>query len=166
MSTPLLERRMLLKGAGVAGASLVGVAAAAGPASANDDHDDHDHDDHDLLGSWLITHSDTPPSETDPGTSVVGFAPGGLLVTQDIAPVGAAGVGTWESRGDGRFRATFWSGFPGEGADPGGLIKISVRGRADGDEVAGSYRGKVYNAATHELLTTFEGTFSGDRVEA
>jgi hypothetical protein len=164
MSTPQFERRMLLKGAGVAGASLVGVAAAAGPASANDDHDDHD--DHDLLGSWLITHSNIPAETTDPGTSVVGFAPGGLLVTQDIAPVGAAGVGTWESHGDGRFKATFWSGFPGEGANPGGLIKISVRGRADGDEISGSYRGKVYNAATHDVLTTFEGTFSGDRVDA
>jgi hypothetical protein len=165
MDTPLLERRMLLRGAGIAGASLVGVAAAAAPASAHDHHDGHD-DDHDLLGSWLITHSDTPPSETDPGTSVVGFAPGGLLVTQDVAPVNAAGVGTWESRGDGRYKATFWTGFPADGAQPAGLIKISVRGEVDGDETSGTYRGKVYEAKTRALLDTFEGTFSGERIDA
>jgi hypothetical protein len=161
MDTPLLERRMLLRGAGVAGASLVGVAAAAAPASA---HDQSGH--HDVLGSWLITHSDTPPSPTDPGTSVVGFAPGGLLVTQDIAPVGTAGVGTWESRGGDRFKATFWSGSPADGPQPAVIIKISPRGAVDGDKVSGTYRAKVYDAATRALLDTVEGTFSGVRVDA
>lgn len=162
MDTPLLERRMLLRGAGVAGASLVGVAAAAAPAAAHDHHDGHD-----LLGSWLITHSDTPPSDTDPTTGVVGFAPGGLLVTQDIAPVGTAGVGTWESRGDNRFKATFWTGSPADGPQqPAVIVKISVSGAVDGDKVSGTYRGKVYDAATRTLLATITGTFSGDRVDA
>jgi hypothetical protein len=161
MDTPLLERRMLLRGAGVAGASLVGVAAAAAPAAAHDHHDGHD-----LLGSWLITHSDTPPSDTDPTTAVVGFAPGGLLITQDISPVGTAGVGTWESRDGGRFKAMFWSGSPADGSGPAVVVKISVRGAVDGDKVSGTYRGKVYDAATRALLATIEGTFSGDRVDA
>ena len=161
MDNPLLERRMLLRGVGVAGASMAGVAAVTAPASAHDGHDEHD-----LLGSWLITHSNTAPSPPEPGTTVVGFAPGGLLVTQDIAPVGTAGIGTWESRGHDRFKASFWSGIPAEGAQPAALIKFSVRGRVEHDAVSGTYRGQLYDTAMHALPDGFEGTFSGVHVDA
>ncbi len=156
--TARFERRTLLRGAGVAGATLVGAAAAAAPASA-------DGGSHDVLGAWLITHSDDPPSETDPGTSVVGFASGGLMVSQDLNPIGAAGVGTWEPRDHGDFKAKFWTGFPGPNGGPGGFIKISVRGSVDGDRVEGTYHSHVYVAATGAPEGEFKGTFEGKRVQ-
>ena len=151
-----VERRMLLRGAGVAGATLAGVAAAA-PAAA-------DGGGHDVLGAWLVTHTDDPPSETDPGTSVVGFATGGLMTNQDLNPMGAAGVGTWEPRGGGHFRAKFWTGFPGPNNGPGGFIKISVRGSVDGDRIKGTYHGHVYVASTGAPEGEFKGTLEGKRV--
>jgi hypothetical protein len=163
MDTPLLERRMLLRGAGVAGASLAGVAAGAQPASARHERE-RQAGRHRLLGSWLITHTDRPPSPSDPGISVVGFAPGGLLVTQDIAPVGAAGGGSWRARDNGRFRASFWSGFPGQDDGAGGLLRVSVRGRATRDRVSGAYRAKVYDAKRQKVLDSFRGTFRGTRI--
>lgn len=150
-----VERRMLLRGAGVAGAALAGVAAAA-PASADGGHD--------VLGAWLVTHTDDPPSETDPGTSVIGFAEGGLMTNQDLNPMGAAGVGKWEPRGGDGFQAKFWTGFPGPNNGPGGFIKISLRGRVDGDRVEGTYHGHVYVASTGAPEGEFKGTFRGKRV--
>jgi hypothetical protein len=154
----MVERRMLLRGAGVAGATLVGVAAAAAPASANSEG-------HDVLGAWFVTHTDEPPSETDPGTSVVGFGSGGLMTTQDLYPIGAAGIGTWEPDGGDDFKGKFWTGFPGPDNGPGGFIKISVHGSVDGDRIKGRYHGWVYVAATMALEGEFKGRFKGKRVE-
>lgn len=130
----MVERRMLLRGAGVAGATLVGVAAAASPASAHSEG-------HDVLDAWFVTHTDEPSSETDPGTSVVGFGSGGLMTTQDLYPIGAAGIGTWEPDGGDDFKGKFWTGFPGPDNGPGGFIKICVHGSVHGDRIKGRYHG-------------------------
>lgn len=162
---PLMERRMLLRGAGVAGASLVGVAAIPAAASAHG-HDDHDSHDSSAIGAWFITHKDNPPGDTTPGTSVVTFAPGGVFTAQDLAPLGAAGLGAWEPDGSDRFKVLFWTGAKGETAkDPDVVIKIEVRGKVDHDKVSGTYSGTVYDAKTMKVLVTFTGTFSGARVE-
>ena len=155
--TAMVERRMLLRGAGVAGATLVGVAAAAAPASANSEG-------HDVLGAWFVTHTDEPPSETDPGTSVVGFGSGGLMTTQDLYPIGAAGIGTWEPDGGDDFKGSSGPGSPARTTGPVGSSR-SVHGRVDGDRIKGRYHGWVYVAATMALEGEFKGRFKGKRVE-
>src|SRR3954454_20582114 len=70
-----LERRALLRRAGVAGTTMVGVAAVPEVASAQDSHGHHSHG---LVGAWRLTHTDDPPSG-DVGTAIVTFSAGGVL---------------------------------------------------------------------------------------
>ena len=160
---PVVERRMLLRGAGVAGASLVGVAAASGPASAQGRGD---HRDSGLLGAWLVTHTDDPP-DSNTGHAVVGFSVGGVFSEVEIAPVQAPGLGAWDSRGD-RFQATFWTG----GSDDSGptpqefTVRVKLRGKRHHDHIEARYRGTVFDAHTGKELSRFTGKATGDRIEA
>jgi hypothetical protein len=152
-----LERRMLLRGVGVAGVSAVGVAATPAVASANssDDHGRH------LLGAWSIRHTDDPPS-TDSGVAIVTFAAGGVFATEEL-PDGTLGLGTWVANGDG-FEVLFFEGQPAVGGEPGVVVKIRVHGRAHGDRLSGSYRFTVRSASDDSVVAHGTGTFRGERV--
>ncbi|HET6625942.1 MAG TPA: hypothetical protein VFG63_06095 [Nocardioidaceae bacterium] len=169
MNDHMLERRMLLRGAGLAGATAVGSIALAAPATAHDhDHDHHSHhgDDAEVLGAWMITHMDDAPGDTTPVLGVAGFAKGGVLTVQDIAPLGAGALGAWEARDDDRFKADFWTGFPSAGAgEPAATVNVRLRGKVDDDEIEGWFRFTAYDAATQEELFSGTGTFSGKRIE-
>jgi hypothetical protein len=157
----MLERRMLLRGAGVAGASLVGV-TAVGPATASEPGHGGGHDGRDLLGAWRITHTDDPPGG-DTGVAIVAFAPGGVVSLEEI-PDGTLGLGAWRCSGDG-FRARFFESAPAQGSNPGAAIDIRVSGAVHGSHVAGRYRGTVRSVADDSVLTRFTGTFHGHRLE-
>jgi hypothetical protein len=156
-----VDRRMLLRGAGVAGASLAGVAATAGAASA---HGGGDHGRTGVVGSWLITHTDDPPSN-QVGHTVVSFALGGVFTAVEINPVEPPGAGAWSAYRD-RFKVTFWTGDPGDPAakQPPAVVKVDVRGKVQGDHIAGTYRVTVYDAKTNQQVGTGSGKFAGDRV--
>ena len=157
-----VDRRMLLRGAGVAGATLAGVTATAGAASA---HGDGGHDSG-VLGSWLVTHTDDPPSNQT-GHAVVSFAAGGVLTIVEINPVEPPGAGAWSSHGD-RFKGTFWTGDPGDpkAKQPPVVVRVDLRGKVRGDHASGTYRVTVYDAKTNKQLDTGTGKFVGERITA
>jgi hypothetical protein len=153
-----LERRALLRGAGVAGASVVGVVAAPEVASAQEGHGGHASG---LLGAWRITHTDDPPSN-ESGDAIVAFSAGGVLTVEELGD-GTSGLGAWRSEGH-RFRARFYEASPGEGSDPGVVVEIRVRGRLHHDHLAGTYAATVRSAADERVLAAFTGEFTGTRV--
>jgi hypothetical protein len=155
-----LERRALLRGAGVAGASVVGVVAVPEVAAAQAGQDGHSDG---LLGAWLVTHTDDPPS-TDSGDAIVAFSPGGVVTVEELGD-GTSGLGAWRSDGH-HLRARFFEASPGEGSDPGVVVEIRVRGRLHHDRVSGTYAATVRSDADGSVLTTFTGTFTGTRVNA
>jgi len=159
MNERVLERRMLLRGAGVAGATLVGVAAVPAAAQAHDHHGDSG-----VLGSWLVTHADAPPGDTTPVLAVISFAAGGVFSSLDLAPASPGGLGAWSSSGD-SVTATFYIGAPAEGPkQPAVVIKVVATAMVQGDRVSGTYKLTVYNAKTKKRLTSGHGTFSGNRI--
>ena len=104
MSENAVGRRQALRGAGIAagGVAIAGLATAT-PAMAGNDNG--------LLGSWMCVRQDD--GTTDMVRLVLSFAGGGVFVSHDISPAGPPFTGTWSSKGK-SFRATFWTGFPGE----------------------------------------------------
>jgi hypothetical protein len=153
-----LERRMLLRGAGVVGVSAVGVAATPAAASA---HGDEHGDEHGPLGAWLIRHTDDPPS-TDSGLAIVSFAAGGVFATEEM-PDGTLGMGTWEVDRDG-FEVLFFECQPGQGGEPGVVVKIRVHGQVAGDHISGTYRFTVRSASDDSVLARGTGRFRGERL--
>ena len=63
--------------------------------------------------SWLITRQDD--GSPAPVTGVLSFSGGNVIIEHDINPAGPPFTGTWASRGQKRFAATFWSGQAGSG---------------------------------------------------
>jgi hypothetical protein len=168
MTDESVERRMLLRGAGLAGAAVLGGTALASPASARDRKHDHNGDhDNDATGAWMIHHRDDPPGDTTNVLAVVGLAEGGVVTVQDLAPLGAAALGAWKSRDNGRFKANFWTGAPSSGADePAVVVNVRVRGRARHDKISGTYSFTALDAADMKELFKGTGTFEGERIEA
>lgn len=160
MDEGTMNRRGLLRGAGVAGAVALAGVAGASSASASDMGASPE-------GSWLVTHRDDPPGNQMKTMGVVSFAGGGVLLSQDISPAGPPQSGTWARQGDGGFKGTFWGGQPGPaGPDkPGFTVKIQVRGRVKMGRVSGTYRFQVFDP-TGAKADSGTGTFSGRRVEA
>lgn len=157
MVKSLVERRMVLRGAGVAGATVLAAAAVPAEASAHPEH-------HGLLGAWRITHTDNPPSDTTPVAAVVTFGAGGVFVDQDIAPVAPAGVGAWTAHGD-RFEVTFWTGSGDTPADAA-TVRVRVHGMLHGDRISGTYRVTGFAGASTTVVLRSTGTFSGWRIVA
>ena len=161
MNDRVLERRMLLRGAGVAGATMAGVAAAPAAAQAQD-HRRH----HGVLGSWLVTHADAPPGDTTPVLAVVSFAAGGVFTSLDLAPAAPGGAGAWAAHGH-SFTVTFYIGAPAEGPQqPAVVIKVVATGTVHGDRISGTYRLTIRDATTKKRLDSGHGTFSGHRIHA
>jgi hypothetical protein len=154
-----LERRKLLRGAGVAGASVMGVAMAPAAASAADEHHSGRHR---LWGAWMIAHHDDPASGGATGAAVVAFAAGGVLTVEEM-PDGTLGLGTWTCR-EHRVRARFFEAEPGDSSSPAVLVDVRVRGELHHDHLSGTYRGTVRTAADDKVVTTFTGTFTSERI--
>jgi hypothetical protein len=158
MAENTINRRRMLRGAGVAvgGAAITSVGLGS-PALATGKNG--------VAGSWMIVHRDDV--DPTPVTAVISFADGGVFISHDISPAGPPFTGSWERRGGHRFRATFWSGFPGdEGPGSSGpTIRIRATGRVARDRISGTFTFTVF-APTGEELASADGTFTGTRIEA
>ena len=163
METGVIGRRQVLRGAGVAaGGVAVGGLGLASPAAAASDDDSRRGG---LTGSYLVTRQD----DGDPTRvqAVLSFADGDVFVAHDINPAGPPFTGTWERTGGGAFRATFWTGFPGEGGpgSAGGTIRVRARGEVDDGVLRGTYRVTAFDPSG---AVVFNGTgrFRGRRIAA
>jgi hypothetical protein len=161
MDERTLGRRQVLRGAGAAaagGAAVAGLGLAS-PAMASDDAGGG------LTGSWMITRQDDgDPTEVQ---AVLSFAAGGVVVEHDIGPAGPPFTGTWARRSGGRFRATFWSGFPGEGGpgSPGVTVRVRLVGRVEHRTISGTYTVAVFDA-TGAQIDSATGSFTGRPINA
>ncbi|HLN77960.1 MAG TPA: hypothetical protein VK204_13005 [Nocardioidaceae bacterium] len=163
MADRVVDRRMLLRGAGVAGASAIGATAWASTARAADRNRNGDND---VTGSWVIVHRDDPPAPPERATAVIAFAEGGVLITQDIAPLAAAGLGAWSREHD-KVKVDFWTGAPGEKGSPAVAIEVKARGTVDHDKMSGTYTFTVHAAKNlKKVLQRGTGKFEGHRLEA
>ena len=124
MSEVTINRRQAVRAAaGVAAGGLLVAGAGVGSASAASS---------DLLGTWLITHED---DDGESGLSLASFIADGVIVVNDIRPAGSVGTGSWEDKGDDKFKATAWYGFPGRGHLREGRGLGQAQGRQDLREV-------------------------------
>jgi len=160
MSERTVGRRQVLRGAGVAagGVAVAGLGLAS-PAMASEN------DNGGLAGSWLITRQDDgDPAKTQ---AVLSFAGGGVVVEHDIQPAGPPFTGTWARRDDDRFRATFWSGFPGQGGpgSPGDTVRVRLMGRVEDGRLSGTYTVAVFDPTGAQVFAG-TGSFSGRRINA
>jgi hypothetical protein len=159
MGKQTVGRRQMLQGAGVAAGGLaVSGIALASPAMAADSAG--------VTGSWLIQRQDD--GDTARITSVLSFAAGGVIVAHDISPAGPPFTGTWKSEADGRFSATFWTGFPGDTGpgSAGPTVRVRARGRVEDGVLSGTYRVTLFAPTTDEVLETTTGSFRGRRIDA
>lgn len=159
MSENAVGRRQALRGAGIAAGSVavVGLGAAT-PAMADGDNG--------LLGSWMCVRQDdgTP----DKIRLVLSFAGGGVFVSHDISPAGPPFTGTWARQGK-SFRATFWTGFPGEQGPEsvGPTVRVKLRGTLSHGTITASYRFTVFAPGSDtEEVETGTGTLTGSRISA
>jgi hypothetical protein len=169
MDDNVIERRHLLRNAGlVAGgaAAVSGLGATAMPASADDDghHGHHGHHGTGLLGSWLV---DVRNADGSTSVSILSFAAGGVAIVHDISPAGPPFTGSWESGARDSWQATVWTGFPGETGpgSPGSTIKLRLRGTVDKHRMRGSFVFASFDPEGSEVGRG-SGTFRGRRVEA
>ena len=152
-------RREVLRGAAAGGALVAGLGLASPTVASADSRGRR------LTGSWLFTRQE----DGDPNNvlAVASFAAGHVLVHHDINPAGPPFTGTWRQRGP-SWRATFWSGFPGEGGpgSPGASVRIRVRGRHENDTIFGTYDFALFDINGAEIVSG-TGTFGdGHRIEA
>lgn len=162
MTDRVVDRRMLLRGAGVAGAAAIGGTALASPARAADRKRNGDND---VTGSWVIVHRDDPPAPPERATAVIAFAEGGVFVTQDIAPLSASGLGAWSREHD-KVKVNFWTGAAGEKGSPAVAIEVKASGTVDHDRISGTYTVAVHAAKNlKKVLQRGTGKFEGRRLE-
>jgi hypothetical protein len=160
MSERTLNRRQAVRAAaGVAAGGVLVAGAGVGSASAHDDKGKG------LVGSWLVTHRQDPPNPPEVGIAVVSVIAGGVIISNDIKPANPTGSGSWESRGHDRFKATFWSGFPGTDTEPAGTVRIQVSGRLHNGRISGTFTITVYDADDNVVFSG-TGTFTGRRLRA
>ena len=159
MGENAVGRRQALRGAGIAagGVAIAGLATAT-PAVAGSDNG--------LLGSWMCVRQDD--GTTDMVRLVLSFAGGGVIIEHDISPAGPPFTGTWSSKGK-SFRATFWTGFPGEtGPDSvGPTVRVQLRGALSHGMISATYRATVFApGSTTEVVETVTGKLTGRRINA
>ena len=163
MGEQSVGRRQVLRRAGVVAAGGAAVTAVTGlglasPAMASDNGDGG------LTGSWMIIRQD----DGDPTRvqAVLSFAGGGVVVEHDIMPAGPPFTGTWARRDGGRFHATFWSGFPGEGpGSPGVSVRVQLVGRVAHRTISGTYTVTVFDS-TGAPIQSNTGKLSGQPINA
>ncbi|TCM35276.1 hypothetical protein [Kribbella sp. VKM Ac-2568] len=158
MSENAMGRRQALRGAGIAAGGVAIAGLATTPALADDDNG--------LLGSWMSVRQDD--GSPDKVRLVLSFTGGGVFVSHDISPAGPPFTGTWARHGK-SFRATFWTGFPGETGPEsvGPTVRVRLVGTLKHGKISGTYRATVFapGSAT-EVLESNTGKFSGRRIDA
>jgi hypothetical protein len=161
MAEHVIDRRQVLRGAGVAaGGAAVGAVAFAAPAVA------HDNRGGTLSGSWLITRQDD--GTTSSTTGVLSFAGGAVMVEHDINPAGPPFTGTWEGHDDRRFQATFWSGESGNApGQPGPTVRVRLRGQVRHGNLTATYAFTAFDPSTGAVVQSGTGkVLNGHRIEA
>ena len=160
-----LERRHLLRNAGmVAGgaATASALGAVAAPASADGGHGGHGG--RGLLGSWMVTRT-----EGELTAQLVGsFAAGGVIIVHDISPAGPPATGSWRMRDRDSWRATLWTGFPGdEGPGSAGpTLRLRIYGHLEGGRIHGRYVVRLFDPSGAPIGGPTRGTFEGRRLHA
>lgn len=156
-----MPRREALRNAGLlAGGAAIGGLALASPADADDSRE------RGLTGSWMITRRQA--GEPEDSIAVLSLAAGGVAINHDILPAGPPFTGTWAGHGR-EFRATLWTGFPGDSGpgSRGPALRVTARGRLRGGEISGTYEGVVYaSGISGPAAETFRGSFTGRRIDA
>ncbi|GAA1619287.1 hypothetical protein GCM10009789_86310 [Kribbella sancticallisti] len=159
MSENAMGRRQAMRGAGIAAGGVAIAGLASGPALANDDGGG-------LLGSWLCVRQDN--GSPDKIRLVLSFAGGGVFVSHDISPAGPPFTGTWSRHGK-WFRATFWSGLPGD-QGPGSLgptVRVRLVGTVVKGKLSGTYRVTVFAPGSDTtIIDTATGKVTGRRIAA
>jgi|1186.fasta_scaffold389476_1 hypothetical protein len=159
-----LGRRNVLRGAAGVGVGTVAVTGlgVAVPAMAEAATQNGGRE---LDGSWLVIRQD----DGDPTRvqTVISFADGGVIISHDISPAGPPFTGTWEQHGD-RFRATIWTGFPGEGGPgtAGQTLRVRIRGTRTDGALSGSYEFTVFDPAGNVVDSGTGRFFNGRRINA
>lgn len=150
MSEVTINRRQAVRAAaGVAAGGLLVAGAGVGSASAASS---------DLLGTWLVTHED---DDGESGLSLASFIADGVIVVNDIRPAGSVGTGSWEDKGDDKFKATAWNSNAAD--DTSG--KLEVWGKHKDGKISGKFKVTFYDSDGNEV-GTLEGTFWGEPLEA
>jgi hypothetical protein len=150
MSAVTINRRQAVRAAaGVAAGSVLVAGAGVGSASASSS---------DLLGSWLIHHED---ENGDTGLSVASFIADGVFIGNDVRPAGGVGTGSWEDKGDDKFKLTSWVGYPADDTS----VKIEAWGRLKNGKVSGRFEVTAYDSDGNEVGGA-KGTFEGEPLEA
>ena len=157
MDEHVLNRRRVLLGTG---AAAIGGVALASSASATDNGDSGP------SGSWVVSRKDDPPGDTMTITTVVSFAAGGVLISQDISPADSPFTGTWARRGDGGFQGTMWVGQPGPAGPgkPGLTARVRLRGSLRKDTLSGTYQYSAFDPSG-AVVAHGTGSFTGHAIE-
>ena len=161
MAESVIDRRQVLRGAGVAaGGAAVGAFAFATPASA------HDNGEQRVSGSWLVVRQDD--GSPDRTTLVLSFAGGNVIISHDINPAGPPFTGTWEAGSGQRFRATFWTGSAGNGPGQAGpTLRVRLRGQVSHGSLTGTYKLTAFDPTTGAPIQSGTGkVLSGHPIEA
>jgi hypothetical protein len=154
-----LDRRQILKGAGVLG---VGALAALAPdtALANDDQN------RGLLGSWDTVHivEAGPFAGTKDGT--FSFSPGGALSANDVDSP-ATGLGTWARNQEDGFRFTFQEFVFAPQVPKGTKVKVTGVGTIQRDMIQGRFSFDLLDPAGIIIpRLSGSGPFHGKRIQA
>ena len=163
MSDARIGRRQLVRTAAVvtAGGALA-VGTGVGSASAHENDDDHRHG---LLGSWVLEHRNDPPAPPAPGTSIVSFAQGGVIIDNDITPDPLVRSGSWSMTGRSTFKATLWSAAPADVGVAGATMRVQVVGRLHRDTFEGTAVITAFAPGGGQLFAG-TGIFTGTRLRA
>jgi hypothetical protein len=110
---------------------------------------------------------DDPPADTMKITTVISFAAGGVLISQDISPADSPFTGTWARRGDGGFQGTMWVGQAGPAGPgkPGITARVRLRGSVRRDKLSGTYQYSAFDPSG-AVVAHGTGSFTGHPIEA
>jgi hypothetical protein len=150
MSEVTINRRQAVRAAaGVAAGGLLVAGAGVGSAAAGSGS---------FLGSWLIHYEDMDGNK---GLAVASIVDNGIFITNEVRPAGSIGTGSWEDKGDDRFKATAWNSNSAD--DTSGMLE--VWGKLKDDKLSGKFKVTFYDSDGNEA-GTLEGTFWGEPLEA
>jgi hypothetical protein len=151
-----LDRRQLLKVAGVTGVAGAGTIAALDPTPALAESQPR----RSIVGSWLV-HITLSPGTSGPDQVLILYGPGGVVAANGNSDT-AGGIGSWAPTGENQSRATFLL-FVFAGGHSIGTLKVRTEATLseDGEHITGRavldftpFGGTPVPAGT----TTFTGT--------
>jgi hypothetical protein len=153
-----VNRRQILKGAGVVG---VGALAALAPAKVFADTGEAEG----LLGTWNAPHH----HETGPFAGVttdgnIAFAAGGALIAHDTDQQ-ATGSGNWVKHGEKGFKFTFHTFVFQPNLPVGTKVKVRAQGTLNENSISGRFSFQIYDPSGHPIPPLHgTGSFGGARI--